>query len=316
MKFTTFEKNNTSFRFIPSLTTPSEIQVTAVANIAQLDSNFVIITDKDNQDNFVFGHVEIDENLLDTVIRESREEAGVEVYNITQIGYILAEQNQEIQLNSKYPKLSAINVYHSFVKSSNSNWNKHETLSRELFSYKKAISVLSKRDDNNQLVEILDYVQEFIQKSIINTKFQFMEKVLNPEIPVSQVFNFTKNADGLYCIVKDFDENNYSLPGGGCNLGEDWKSCSARETLEEAQISTKNTTIIGVYMLSYIGLNGIMHQVQHIRTFSECYKIDIFIPRKNGFETIERKFLPKEDLKKNVEWLKYDGGEYLLKQLS
>lgn len=125
-----------------------------------------------------------------------------------------------------------------------------------------------------------------------------------------------KNPDGLYCLVRDSDERHYSLPGGGCDLGETAQECSARETMEEAQIENYATKILGVYLLSYRNKDGqILHQVQHVRTSSTIKAISEFIPQKNGFETDERLFVPKSELIDYIDWLKYDGSNYFLNQI-
>ncbi|MCA6588521.1 MAG: NUDIX domain-containing protein [Pseudanabaena sp. M109S1SP1A06QC] len=234
-------------------------------------------------DNFIFGYVETGETPINTVIKATQEEAGVEINNIVQMGYILAEKKVETSSNKKHPKVStintAINIYHSFVTSVSSNWNKQETQHRQVLNSKNTKKILSKRNDNNQLVQILDYVAEYVKKLILKIEFEFKKKAYNPTLPSSQVFNFTKNKEGMYCIVRDFNEQHFSLPGGGCDLGESWENCSIRETLEETQMETSNTKIIGVYVLSYMAQTGALHQVQHIRTLSNCDETIEFIPR-------------------------------------
>lgn len=313
--FTNFIKNGTRFTFIPSQHTPENLTVTAIANIAQLDSYFVLIKDKDGLDNLIFGHIEKDELPQESVKRESMEEAGIEIDNIAQIGYIMAEKIVPMLALDKYPQKSVINVYHSFVVGIQRNWRKLETESRELLSYKKAKIKLSLRNDNNQLLEIMEYTYKFTQQLIAGVDFKYIFEAYNPSIPVSQVFNFAKDKNNNFCIVRDFDENHFSLPGGGCELGESWKECSIRETLEEAQIHTINTRIIGVFLLSYRDSNNnVIHQTQHIRTTSNCDEINTFLPRKNGFETEERIFISKDNLAEYIDWLRYEGGlEMLLK---
>jgi 8-oxo-dGTP pyrophosphatase MutT (NUDIX family) len=316
MSYTTFIKNNTNFTFIEGSQTPNNLPITGIANIAYLDSNFVVIKDKNNLSNLIFGHIEEGETPEQALERESMEEAGIHVNNIVQIGYIFAEKKSNTTENSQYPNKSAINVYISFITFSEKRWEPQETLERSLMSFKKAVKAFSDRNDNNQLIEILRFAKSHTKQLNYKIEFEFKNTIFDSNIPVSQVFNFAKNSDNLYCIVRDFDESHFSLPGGGCDLGESIEECCIRETFEEAQIRIDKILIIGVYILTYKNKeNQIIHKVQHIRTSSNTTSCDQFIPRLNGFETVERSFIKKENLKENIEWLNYEGGEYLLNSL-
>jgi 8-oxo-dGTP pyrophosphatase MutT (NUDIX family) len=311
MQFTSFTKNTTKFTFIPASSTPQNLPITAIANIAQLDSYYVLIADKNSLTNFIFGHIEDGESLEVALIRESKEEAGINIERLTQIGYILCEN--QVTTATKYPNVSAINVYHSYVTKSFSDWEMLETSDRFLISYKKAKKLLGQRPDNNQLSEILEYTHETNKSLIAKVDFTFNGQNYIETIPVSQVFNFVSDDENMFCVVRDYDENHWSLPGGGCDLGENFENCAFRETAEEAQIETDNFKIIGVFNLKYLDKNNtVIHQTQHIRVASKAKTIHQFQPQKDGFETIERKFVHKSELIHYVDWLKYEGGKEML----
>ena len=310
-----FIKNYTSFKFHLSNILPSNIQVTSVGNIIVLDSSYIIIRDKDDLSNFVFGHVESGETLTEALARESIEEAGVSIQNEHLLGYILCNKLKNTDTNIKYQDISIIPIYISFVKKIVSKELSFETKGRELLSYKKARAILEKREDNKQLLNILIEAEEFIKGlySKLNFDYKGIEIL---DVPITQVFNFCVNKDSKFCLVRDYGEQHFSLPGGGCELNENFFECCTRETREEAQLEIGEIQIMGVIQLDYLDKNGyILQSVQHVRCCSTYSETKEFVPGKNGFEIEERIFCDFKELNNYVVWLQFDSGKLILENV-
>jgi len=170
---------------------------------------------------------------MDTIRRETYEEAGVYINNIQTIGYIIAKNIGDSE-ESIFPEVSILPVTISFVVEVDKKWKQRETLGREVLRIKEVKDLLAKRKDNNQLLEIFEYVRNYLETQNYEDDFSFYEKGEFEEIPTTQVMLFCKDKDNKFCIVRDFDENFFSLPGGGCRLDEEDIQCIKREVFEEA----------------------------------------------------------------------------------
>lgn len=315
-KYRQMLKNDTVFEFFSCKILPKDIAISAVMNLVFLDMGTILCLDKDQIWNAVSGHLEENETILDALKRESIEEIGVEVQNPTLIGYIESKKVEENNYNKKYPNISLIPVYISFADKvlQKKDWKKIETLDRICLSKTNSLEVLSQRSDNNQLFEIYQYAWEVFEGMNKEIQFQYFSEMINDNSQTTQVFNFCYNDENKFCIVRDKNENYYSLPGGGCNVDETPEECCIRETIEEAQIIISSPMFVGGVKVKYLNSeNQVLQTVLHLRFLSKTSVIEEFIPLKNGFETDFRDFVSLNELETKIDWLKYDSGKEMIK---
>lgn len=144
--------------FVPSKTLPKKIPITTPFTFPITDNNnFVLARDKMNWWNPLGGHIEKGENWKDTMIREAQEEGGVIISNIKIVGYVLIKQLTK-DPNNKYPDISQIPITISKAITVIKNWIPMETFERKIFNIAGVKSVLKKRNDNNQMYEIFQFV--------------------------------------------------------------------------------------------------------------------------------------------------------------
>ena len=145
--------------FEPRRNFPNRYSITTPFTFPFYNNKVVLTKDKNFEWNPLGGHIEEGENWRDTIIRESYEEAGIVIdkRSIYLIGYL-----KIIKLlkhpDNKYPYLSLIPITRSIVKKYDKNWVPRETLGRKCASYEKAMWLLSKRDDNNQMLKIFMFI--------------------------------------------------------------------------------------------------------------------------------------------------------------
>lgn len=290
-----------SFQFIESNTLPTDIAVSTPFNFPFIGTKIVLCLDKNKWWNPLGGHIEKGETYQDTILRESYEEAGVYIskQSIKIIGYILNTNTKTTSL-SQYPPVNILPITTSFVIKVDSNWKPMETQARGLFSPKSALELMSKREDNNQMWEILKCVVQNNNNQNYQANFTYYPNKLFDNIPVTQVFTFCKNSKNKFCIVKDQGENFYSLPGGGCELGEMPEACIQREVAEEAQITCKNIRLLGSVLVELIKNGKVVSSFQHLRYLADVDTIETFVPLKNGFETDTREFVSFSELETKV----------------
>ena len=123
------------------------------------NGKIVLIKDKNRWWNPVGGHIEKGETWKEALIREAREEAGVEIdpLSIKIYGYVLIRAVRGY-IYSHYPKVATLPITKSMVVSISRNWQKRETLGRGLFSRDECIKLLTRRNDNKQMLEIFSYI--------------------------------------------------------------------------------------------------------------------------------------------------------------
>ena len=129
------------------------------------------------------------------------------------------------------------------------------------------------------------------------------------DIPVHQVYVFAYTGDDQAVLVRDFDESRYTLPGGKVENGETSLVAAKRELFEEAQLSGGHYVLLGSLEVKVYDATGkLLDWHQQVRFACRVEKNEQFIPRKDGFETIERRYVPFEVLKQYIEWLTTDDG--------
>lgn len=293
--------------------------IQAALSITMIADSLVLTKKQNRWWDIVGGKIDYGESIKETLYRENLEEAGVHIdtENMFLIGYIRAENmtsNETI-----FSKINYMPVYITFTKYVDREWkHKKETLERGIYSFKKTIKLLSDRNDGGQLEEVLDYAKNYIKT--LNLKYEFPFYVKNDLkdlniSPVSQVMVFCKNNDNKYCIVKDYDEEFYSLPGGGCELDESPINGVKREMFEEAQIVGKNFNLLGTVMVNIFYNDKKIASTQHLRYLCEIENMSEFIPRKDGFEVEDRLFVDKDELYQKVMLLNNPTGVEILKNI-
>lgn len=304
------------FQFFPSTTLPSEYPITTPFTFPFIGKDVVLCFDKNDQWNPLGGHIEANETYQDTIIRESMEEGGVAVSrsSIQVAGYILNTNLKNPQL-SKYPSPNILPITYSFINDCKTNWIPQETKKRGIFRRKSALELMKIRHDSNQMFEILEYIYELYDSQQYQTTFTYYPNKIFRNVPVTQVFTFCKNANNHFCLVRDADEQFFSLPGGSCELGENPIDCLNRELLEEAQVTSKKPILLGSILVELKRDNVTVNKFQQLRFLTDLNLISNFIPQKNGFETIERKFCPLSELISQVMILQNPNGEILVNQV-
>lgn len=159
--YTLVKDNNISrARFFPSVDLESDLPVTTPFTFPFIRNKVVLAYDKMGWWNPLGGHIEKGETWQEAILRESKEEGGVVIKDLEIIGYILIERLVEYG-KQKYPTKSIIPVTKSVVAEYLSNWTPQETKERGLFSINKARDVLKRRTDNNQMLEIYNYIIKY-----------------------------------------------------------------------------------------------------------------------------------------------------------
>ena len=306
------DKGIAKFTFIPSLDLPKDLPVLTPINFVYVGTEVILCLDKDNQWNAVCGKLEKNETWMEAVIRETYEEIGVIIKHnsIYLCGYMLCENEGD----SKFPKKSVLPVCYSFFSDIDYNWTPHETLGREIFRHASVKKRLSERKDESQLLSIYKYVNKEKDKGL-EVQFSFFPNILLDNVPITSAMTFCLDDENKVCIVKDGDENFYSLPGGGKEILETPKECAMRELMEEAQIVGYKPQIFGTILVKLIKNKIVVSQMQQSRFFCKTSEMQDFIPYKDGFETDERSFVKIDDLISLVEQLQNENGEDIISHL-
>lgn len=126
------------------------------------------------------------------------------------------------------------------------------------------------------------------------------------EYKPTQIYGFCKTSDNLVCLVRDKDEERFTLPGGGIDEGETPEESLIREFKEEAQFEIKNIKLLGSLEVS-------PEKTQQVRYICEAENVEEFIPEKDGWETVERIWVYYKDLPKYLKWIKYESGQSVYK---
>lgn len=145
--------------FFPSIELANNTPVSTPFTFPFKEKNVVLALDKMNWWNPVGGHIERDETWKDTLVREAKEEAGIDIVDISVVGYIKIERLRGD--NQKYPPISIIPITTSRVIKYQDKWTPMETKKRGLFKINHAKKMLRLRSDNGQMAEIFDYITNY-----------------------------------------------------------------------------------------------------------------------------------------------------------
>lgn len=305
--------------FKESITVPEDLPITAVLSVPILNNKAFLIKQLDNGWwDIPGGHVEKGESWADTINRELREEAGIIVDHHKIIGYFEIISNRPEK--SQYPSPSAILVTMSFVQKYIQDWQKPEDiLDRAVVSFKQLEQYTVKREDNNQLTKVLVFAKKELDDIGIIYEFSFVKKNIDFNIPVTQVYGFCKDVStGYFCIVRETGQSHYSLPGGGCEIGESPEVAFRRELLEETLFKVDNITLVGATKVDMYKPDRKTHlqTIFQVRFYTEIKEIVPFIPNKDGFEVEERQFVTFPDLLEKIDWLKTEVGSLVIEEIN
>lgn len=298
------------FTFIPENILPEKYEISTPMNFVYVGSELILCLDKNNWWNPVCGKVEKEEFWMDALRRETREEIGVNVNDLFVVGYVFCENDAK----SNFPKNTIFPVCYSFADKIDYDWVPKETLKRDFFSHTNTKDEFAKRNDGDHMLQIYEYVRS-VWKKDITYEFTYIKDKLLSDVPVTSAMTFCLDENNNFCVVRDLGEDFLSLPGGGCGINEDAKTCAARELFEEAIIKPKNMSVLGTILVDFKRNGVIVSRMQQTRFICEAETIEEFHKDSNEFETDLRIFLNFSDLPLKVKQLQNKTGEEILNHL-
>lgn len=133
------------------------------------------------------------------------------------------------------------------------------------------------------------------------------------DIKVLQAYVLATTPDKKILLVRDHDEERFTLPGGAIEAGETPEEGILRELQEEAQVKGHGLTLLGCIEVKQFDDSGkLIDHHQQVRYACTIDEMDEFIPRKDGFETVERITVEADELGKYIHWLQKPNGKALL----
>lgn len=316
----THNKTTYSSIFKEATFVPENLPVTAVLSVPILNNKaFLVKQSKNGWWDIPGGHIEDGENWEDAVSRELKEEAGIITDHHKIIGYFEITST-ESGPNAKYSSPSAILVTLSFVQKYIPNWEKPvDILDRAIVSFKHLDQYFDKREDNNQLTNVLLLAKKELDAIGIIYEFSFVKDDIDFNIPVTQVYGFCKDViSNKFCIVRETGQNHYSLPGGGCEIGESPENAFRRELMEETLFKTDDVVLVGATKVDMYTPDKKKHlqTIFQVRFYTDIKEIVPFVPNKDGFEVEERIFVSFQDLIEKVDWLKTEVGSKIIDEIN
>ncbi len=291
--------------FIKTDVLPPEHPVIASFVLPYLGTKVVLTHTKEGRF-FPVGHVCRDsETYLETLsnVRLTEDCLSLHEQLTKLIGYIKVESQKGV-----------IAVATSFIESFKDKRLSPITTSLGLFKPEDAL-LETRNNKDHLMVVILETVIEYYKDQNYQPLFLYKPNEMFPDVPVTPVFTFCRNEVGNFCIVRDGGENFFSLPGGGCEIGECPTKCLQRELMEEAQLTCKNIRLLGSILVELMKEEVVVSRYQHLRYLADIDVINDFNPKKHGFETVERKFVPLSELKNKAQTLQNPNGEILIQQV-
>lgn len=128
-------------------------------------------------------------------------------------------------------------------------------------------------------------------------------------VKVLQAYIFALTNDNQIILVRDEDETRFTLPGGGIEANETPEQGIQRELMEEAQVAGKDLILLGSIEVKIYDEKGeLVDYHQQIRYACRVEHLGDFIPRKDGFETVERIHVDIFDIPAYIPWMKKPNG--------
>jgi len=279
---------------------PTNVKISKVITFAYLGTELVLVKNKLKDWNLITCKVTNNNDWIADIKNEAAITAGIQIDNIEVVGYFEFDDS-----------IAPVTI--SFVKNVDYDWSSDNT-TREKFRELEVLPILKNMLDSNELLNAYTHVLAQLK----NCEIEFAMQKGNEfeDFITTQVMLFCRNKENMYCIVRDYDEDFYSLPGGGCNLGENEIDAARRELLEEAQIELINPVKIATIGVTLKKNGQIVNRIKHVRYLSEAHNIKEFEPRKDNFETVDRIFVYKNELKSKVWLLQNPSGDALIELLN
>lgn len=133
-------------------------------------------------------------------------------------------------------------------------------------------------------------------------------KIAGLKVLQAYVFAITKNDKVL--LVRDYDEERFTLPGGKIEENETPEQGIVRELYEEAQVQAEDLTLLGSIEVKQFNAEGMLtDHHQQLRYVCTVENMDTFIPQRNGFETAERIEVAPHELPYYIHWIQKPNGK-------
>lgn len=301
----------TKYKFIPSETLPADLPISTPLTFAFIGKHLVLTKKKNGWWDILGGKPEEGETWIEGLKRRALEEAGIVIDHISVAGYMIATNDDK--------HISPVTI--SFVQEVKKEWSKRDALKREQFSRKWAKKAFLDRDDDGQLAEIFDYVLTYYD----NQEYDYIYEYVEGNTPLANIQNtgsmvFVRTPNKKFLVTRDFDENFFSLPGGGCDMDEAGKECAIREVREEAQVEIENIRLIGNVVVKVSKNGRVLSVSTQQRYLADTLEMPNFVVNSDSFdercyETVERKEVLFEALGGEVKLLKNKTGETTLSSL-
>lgn len=154
-----------------------------------------------------------------------------------------------------------------------------------------------------------------IVKDVLKTKggertFTWYPEKIIEGLKVHMVYGFCLNKESKIVLVRDRDEERFTLPGGKIENNETALDGLIREFREEAQFTPEKIEVLGT--LEVVVKNNddkITDHHQQVRYLCSIESPGDFIPEKDGFETVERIFIDVAKLPDYIDWINYPTGK-------
>jgi ADP-ribose pyrophosphatase YjhB (NUDIX family) len=299
------------YKFVPSNTLPVDLPISTSTTFAFIGKHVALTQNKNGWWDVLGGKLKEGETWVEGLKRQALEEAGVVLDHISVVGYLASDHDDK--------SISPVTI--SFVQEVREEWGKRAALRREQFSRKWAKKALLGRGGDGQLAEIFDYVLSYYD----NQKYDYSFEYVEGNTPLANIQNtgsmvFVRTPNNKFLIVRDFDEDFFSLPGGGCDMDEGGKECAIREVREEAQVEVANTRLIGTVVVKVCKNGQTLSVSGQQRYLADALEVSDFVVNPSNFdercyETVERKEVPLEALGTEVKLLRNKTGEMTLSNL-
>lgn len=110
----------------------------------------------------------------------------------------------------------------------------------------------------------------------------------------TQVYCYIFNKNNQLLIVKNDENNNWTIPGGHPEPNESKEETLKREVMEEACITVKN--------IKYLGAVEVVENGETYYQLRYTAHLDEELPFKQEWETSERLFINLDDLIQYIKW--------------
>lgn len=298
------------YKFFQGNTLPEHLPISTPLTFAFIGKHLVLTKNNNGWWDVLGGTPKEGVTWTEGLKHNASEEAGVIVDHISVVGYLVFDDDKSI---------SPVTI--SFVQEVKKGWDKQEVPKREQFSRKWAKKALLDRGDGGQLAEIFDYVISYYD----NQRYDYIFEYVEGNTPLSNIQNtgsmvFVRTTNDKFLIVRDFDEDFFSLPGGGCDMDEDGKECAIREVREEAQVEIENIQLIGTVVVKVCKSGQTLSVSGQQRYLADTTEVLDFVVNSGNFdercyETVERKEVSFESLGTEVKLLRNSTGEETLRSL-